>query len=191
MQTKSNIQLIIEQNEYKENLIATIEKYLKDNNIEQSFLLFENLFDPYNGTSYRIDTEVINAKKDLQGFSMVPDKYLSEESYYTCLQSYHKPFGSIRELIEELYSEDFNRKYFDSKTKKYLKPSIGIGIYDNREIHEVKGEKRENNHQKQFYLMEYNIDIPGYGNYLKESGLENNHKVKIIMYNPVKGYIYL
>lgn len=191
MQTKSNIQLIIEQNEYKENLIATIEKYLKNNNIEQSFLLFENLFDPYNGTSYRIDTEVINAKKDLQGFSMVPDKYLSEESYYTCLQSYHKPFGSIRELIEELYSEDFNRKFFDNKNGKYLKPSIGIGIYDNREIHEVKGEKRENNHQKQFYLMEYNIDIPQYGNYLKESGLENNHKVKIIMYNPVKGYIYL
>lgn len=182
MQTKSNIQLIIENNEYKNNLIGTIEKYLEDNNIEQSFLLFENFFGPYNGTSYRIDTEVIQAKNDLQGFSMVPDKYLSEDAYYTCIQSYHKPFNSIRELVEELFSDNFKSKFYDIRTEKYIKPNIGIGIYDNRDIEDNK---------KQFYLMEYNTDIPSYGNYLKESGLENNHKVKIIMYNPTRGYIYL
>ena len=186
MQTKSNIQLIIEQNERQNYIISVIEKYLEDNNIEQSFLLFENFFDSYNNISFRIDSEVIQAKKDLQGFSMVPDKYLNEDAYYTCIQSYHKPFSSVREFVEELFSNNFKSKFFDSKTGKYIKTNIGIGIYDNRNI--VGSNK---NHQKQFYLMEYNTDIPSYGNYLKESGLENNHKVKIIVYNPVRGYIYL
>lgn len=188
MQTKSNIQLIIEQTEQLNNIINAIEKYLEDNNIEQSFLLFENFFDSYNNTSFRIDSEVIQAKKDLQGFSMVPDKYLSEDTYYTCIQSYHKPFSSVRELVEELFSDNFKSKYFDSKTGKYIKTNIGIGIYDNRNIDLNNNGK---NHTKKFYLMEYNTDIPSYGNYLKESGLENNHKVKIMVYNPARGYIYL
>ena len=182
MQTKSNIQLIIEQKEQQNHIISVIEKYLEDNNIEQSFLLFENFFDSYNNTSFRIDSEVIKAKSELQGFSMVPDKYLSENTYYTCIQSYHKPFSSVRELVEELFSDNFKSKFFDSKTGKYIKTNIGIGIYDNRNI--------ENN-TKKFYLMEYNTNMSGYGQYLKESGLENNHKVKIIVYNPVRGYIYL
>lgn len=188
MQTKSNIQLIIEQKERQNHIISAIEKYLEDNNLEQSFLLFENFFDSYNNPSFRIDSEVIKAKSELQGFSMVPDKYLNEDAYYTCIQSYHKPFNSVRELVEELFSDNFKLKFFDPKTGKFIKTNIGIGIYDNRNIDlNNNGEP----HTKKFYLMEYNANMSEYGQYLKESGLENNHKVKIIIYNPVRGYIYL
>lgn len=158
MRTKSNIQLILEKTEGIQNLTGYIEQYLSTNNIQQGLLIFK------------------------EGKTIFKHPEVSEENgnnkIYTCIRGFHKPFDSIRKLVNEVY---------EYGNGILLEKGFSIGVYDNR----------ENGVKKSFYLMENQpttIELVGtsYGKYLEETGL--NHLVgnkKIMVYNENTGYFYL
>lgn len=158
MRTKSNIQLILEKTEGIQNLTGYIEQYLSTNNIQQGLLIFKE------GKTIFKHPEVSEGN--------------GNNSIYTCIRGFHKPFDSIRKLVNEVY---------EYGNGILLEKGFSIGVYDNR----------ENGVKKSFYLMENQpttIELVGtsYGKYLEETGL--NHLVgnkKIMVYNENTGYAYL
>lgn len=163
MRTKSNIQLILEKTEGIQNLTGYIEQYLSTNNIQQGLLIFKE------GKTIFKHPEVKNE---------VENGNHTNNTIYTCIRGFHKPFDSIRKLVNEVY---------EYGNGILLEKGFSIGVYDNR----------ENGANKTFYLMENQpttIELVGtsYGKYLEETGL--NHLVgnkKIMVYNENTGYSYL
>lgn len=155
MNTKSNIQLILEKNQGIQNLTNYIEQYLSENNIEQGLLVF----------------------KEGKTIFKSPEFGTSDDTY-TCIRGFHNPFGSIRELINEIY---------EYGNGILLEKGFSIGIYDNRLI----------STKKQFYLMEGtggtpNGIIESYGKYLQETGLDQFvGRQKLMVYNENQGFSYL
>lgn len=163
MRTKSNIQLILEKTEGIQNLTGYIEQYLSTNNIQQGLLIFKE------GKTIFKHPEVL--KNEMENGNH------TNNTIYTCIRGFHKPFDSIRKLVNEVY---------EYGNGILLEKGFSIGVYDNRE-----------NNKKTFYLMENQpttIELVGtsYGKYLEETGL--NHLVgnkKIMVYNENTGYSYL